>query len=85
MIDDNSGQVAAALFGKAMDDGDKVGHDIAVKAGNKITELDLAEVQRWKRTAATVETDWIHEVKSKGIDGAKLVSEARALIAKYSK
>ena len=85
VIDNNSGQVAAALFGKAMDDGDKAGREIAVKAGNKITELELAEVQRWKRTASTVETDWINEVKGKGIDGAKLASEARALIAKYNK
>ena len=85
VIDNNSGQVAAALFGKAMDDGDKAGREIAVKAGNKITELELAEVQRWKRTASTVETDWINEVKAKGIDGAKLASEARALIAKYNK
>ncbi len=85
VIDNNSGQVAAALFGKAMDDGDKVGREIAVKAGNKITELELAEVQRWRRTASTVETDWINEVKAKGIDGAKLASEARALIAKYNK
>lgn len=85
VIDNNSGQVAAALFGKAMDDGDKAGREIAVKAGNKITELELAEVQRWRRTASTVETDWINEVKAKGIDGAKLASEARALIAKYAK
>ena len=85
VIDDNSGQVAAALFGKAMDDGDKAGREIATKAGNKITELELAEVQRWKRTASTVETDWVNEVKGKGIDGAKLASEARTLIAKYSK
>jgi TRAP-type transport system periplasmic protein len=85
VIDNNSGQVAAALFGKAMDDGDKAGREIAVKAGNKITELELAEVQRWRRTASTVETDWVNEVKGKGIDGAKLASEARALIAKYNK
>jgi hypothetical protein len=68
-----------------MDEGDKIGRDIAVKAGNKITELELAEVQRWKRTAATVETDWVNEMKGKGIDGAKLAAEARALIEKYSK
>jgi TRAP-type C4-dicarboxylate transport system substrate-binding protein len=85
VIDNNAGQVAAALFGKAMDDGDKAGREIAIKAGNKITELELAEVQRWRRTASTVETDWVNEVKGKGIDGAKLASEARTLIAKYSK
>ncbi len=85
VIDANSGQVAAAMFGKAMDDGDKAGREIAVKAGNKITELELAEVQRWRRTAGAVETDWVNEVKAKGIDGAKLASEARALIANYNK
>ena len=85
VIDNNSGQVAAAMFGKAMDDGDKAGREAAIKAGNKITELELAEVQRWRRTASTVETDWVNEVKAKGIDGAKLASEARSLIAKYSK
>ena len=85
VIDNNSGMVAATLFGKAMDDGDKAGREIAVKAGNNIVALELAEVQRWRRTASTVETDWINEVKGKGIDGAKLASEARALIAKYNK
>jgi TRAP-type C4-dicarboxylate transport system substrate-binding protein len=85
VIDKNSGIETAAMFGKAMDDGDKIGRDIAVKAGNNIVALDLAETQRWRRTAATVETDWINEVKGKGIDGAKLAAEARALIAKHSK
>ena len=58
---------------------------IAEKAGNNIVALDVAETQRWRRTAATVETDWINEMKGKNIDGAKLVSEARALIAKNQK
>ena len=85
VIDKNSGIETAALFGRAMDEGDKAGREIAVKAGNNIVALDAAETQRWRRTAATVETDWINEVKGKGIDGAKLVSEARALIAKHSR
>lgn len=85
VIDANSGMETAALFGRAMDEGDKVGRDIAVKAGNKIVTLEPAEVLRWKRTAATVETDWVNEMKGKGIDGAKLAAEARALVEKYSK
>ncbi|MGS5086330.1 TRAP transporter substrate-binding protein [Hydrogenophaga sp. A37] len=85
VIDNNSGIAAAAMFGKAMDDGDKAGRAIAEKASNNIVALELAETQRWRRTAATVETDWINEMKGKGIDGAKLVSEARALIDKHSK
>jgi TRAP-type C4-dicarboxylate transport system substrate-binding protein len=85
VIDKNSGIETAALFGRAMDDGDKAGREVAVKAGNNIVALDLAETQRWRRTASVVETDWVNEMKGKGIDGAKLASEARALIAKHSK
>ena len=85
VIDKNSGIETAAMFGRAMDDGDKAGRAIAEKAGNNIVALDIAETQRWRRTAATVETDWINEMKGKNIDGAKLVSEARALIAKNQK
>jgi TRAP-type C4-dicarboxylate transport system substrate-binding protein len=85
VIDDNAGIETSAMFGRAMDEGDKVGRAIAEKAGNNIVALDLAETQRWRRTAASVETDWIAEMKGKNIDGAKLVSEARALISKYQK
>jgi len=85
VIDANSGIETAAMFGRAMDEGDKVGREIAEKAKNNIVALDLAETQRWRRTAATVETDWVNEMKGKNIDGAKLLSEARALIAKYQR
>ena len=85
VIDANSGMVAAELFGRAMDDGDVAGREIAVKAGNRIVALDVQETQRWRRTAAAVETDWVAEMKAKGIDGEKLAAEARALIDKHSK
>jgi TRAP-type C4-dicarboxylate transport system substrate-binding protein len=85
VIDENSGIETAAMFGRAMDEGDKIGRDIAVKAGNNIVALDVAETQRWRRTAATVEADWIAEVKGKNIDGAQLAAEARALVAKHSR
>jgi TRAP-type C4-dicarboxylate transport system substrate-binding protein len=85
VIDNNSGIETAAMFGRAMDEGDRIGRDIAVKAGNTIVALDAAETQRWRRTAATVETDWVSEMKGKGIDGAQLVSEARALVAQQAR
>ena len=85
VIDNNSGIETAAAFGKAMDEGDKTGREIALKAGNKVTELDIAEVQRWRRTAGSVETDWVKEVSGKGLDGARLLAEAKASIAKHGK
>ena len=58
---------------------------IAEKAGNSIVLLDAAETQRWRRTAAAVESEWVADVKGKGIDGAKLAADARALMSKYAK
>ena len=85
VIDANSGAETAALFGRAMDEGDKVGLSLAQKAGNKIYMLDAVETQTWRRTAASVRGIWYKEVGSKGIDGPKLAAEAEALIAKHSK
>jgi TRAP-type transport system periplasmic protein len=85
VIDANSGQMAAAMFGRAMAEGDKVGLGLAEKAGNKVITLDAAETNRWQRTAAGVRAVWYKEVAAKGIDGPKLAAEAEALIAKYAK
>ena len=85
VIDNNSGIGLAAAFGRTMDEADKVGLAMAKKAGNNLVVLDVAETQRWRRTASVVESDWVAEVKGKGIDGAKLAAEARALVAKHNK
>jgi TRAP-type transport system periplasmic protein len=85
VIDANSGQVAATLFGRAMDNGDKAGLALAQKAGNNILTLDAAETNRWQRAAAGVRAAWYKDVGDKGIDGPKLASEAEALISKYAK
>jgi TRAP-type C4-dicarboxylate transport system substrate-binding protein len=85
VIDNNSGIETAAMFGRAMDEGDKTGREIALKAKNNIVTLDAAETQRWLRTASSVESEWVAEVAKKGIDGKKLVAEARALLQKYDK
>jgi len=85
IIDANSGIETAALFGRAMDDGDKVGLDLVKKAGNNIITLDAAETQRWQRAANGVRAVWYKEVGANGIDGPKLAAEAEALITKYSK
>ncbi len=85
VIDNNSGLEAAAMFGRAMDEGDRNGREIAVKSKNNIVTLDAAETQRWLRTASSVESEWLAEVAKKGVDGKKLVAEARALLQKHEK
>ena len=85
VIDANSGMVAAAMFGHAMDEGDKIGLTVAKKAGNNIITLDPEQTARWQRVAAGTRAIWYKEVAEKGIDGPKLAQEAESLIAKYSK
>lgn len=84
VIDANSGIETAALFGRAMDEGDKVGLSLAQKAGNRVIMLDAVETQTWRRTASAVRGIWYKEVAAKGIDGPKLAAEAEALIAKHA-
>lgn len=82
VIDDNSGIETAAMFGRAMDQGDKVGLGLTEKAGNKVIKLDAAETARWQRAAAGVRATWYKEVGEKGLDGPKLAAAAEAAIAK---
>ena len=84
VIDDNSGIEAAALFGRAMDAGDKVGLEKAQATDNEIVTLNSEETARWKDAAEPTVANWIEEMDGKGIDGAALVEDARALIEKHS-
>jgi TRAP-type C4-dicarboxylate transport system substrate-binding protein len=84
VIDANSGPEQAARMGAVMDGGDAVGVKIAQDHGNNIVVLDEAETARWKDVAQRIIDRWIAEMDAKGKDGAALVEEARALIAKYS-
>lgn len=85
VIDDNSGQELARLFGKAMDEGDVRGKDIADKAGNTTITLDETETARWKAAGEAVTKAWIAEMDGKGMDGTGLYNDALALIQQYSK
>ncbi len=84
VIDDNSGIETAAMFGRAMDDGDKVGLEIAEKAGNNIITLDEAETARWREAATPVIDAWIEDMNSKGIDGKMLFEDAKAFLDQMS-
>ena len=84
VIDNNSGPETAALFGRAMDQGDVTGRAAVAKAGNRIVTMDPAQTQRWARAAAGVRGAWFQEVSGKGIDGPKLAAAAEALVDKYN-
>ncbi|MXN66649.1 C4-dicarboxylate ABC transporter [Stappia sp. GBMRC 2046] len=84
VIDANSGREVSRWVGRVMDEGDAPGMAIAEKSGNEIIKLPPEEVARWKEAAAPVVDAWIEDVSAKGYDGAAMVEDARAMIAKYA-
>ena len=86
VIDANSGLATSAWAGE-------VGFDAivepfkkaAVARGNTLAYLTEAEFERWVKATGPVDDQWVKEVAAKGADGRKLLEEAKALTAQYSK
>jgi TRAP-type transport system periplasmic protein len=85
IIDKNSGLAFAELAGNMWDAEAVRVREMVQKRGNTIIALADDEKARWIKATEPVYTAWIEQVKAKGIDGAKLVDAARALVAKHDK
>ena len=85
VIDKNSGREFSAFLGKTQGGNDVPGKEKLIKGGHTITVIEKAELENWKKASATIDDEWIAEMTKKGLDGAGLVKDAQALIAKYSK
>ena len=83
ILDAESGAKLSAFATQVMWDMDAPAREIAEKAGNTIVTLDDAEVARWKEAAQPVIDQWVKDMDAQGIDGAALIEQARALIAKH--
>lgn len=83
IVDAESGAKLSAFATQVMWDMDAPARQIAVDAGNTIVQLDDAEVARWKEASEPVIARWVEDMNGRGIDGAALIDEARALIAKH--
>lgn len=85
IVDQNSGMAFAELAGRMWDSEAVRVRELVAKRGNTIIQLDAAEKARWVEATKSVYPAWIEQVKAKGLDGAKLIDAARALIAKHDK
>ena len=84
IIDANSGVEASGWAGRAMDMGDDTGEKVVRDRGNVVVTLDDAVVSELRTIGEQLTADWIAEVTAKGLDGAAMVADAQALVAKYS-
>jgi TRAP-type C4-dicarboxylate transport system substrate-binding protein len=84
-IDKNSGMKFAELAGNMWDDAGALILDMVKKRGNTITTISTDEKAKWVKATEPVIDAWIKQAKDKGLDGGKLLEQARALVAKYDK
>jgi TRAP-type C4-dicarboxylate transport system substrate-binding protein len=84
-IDKNTGLPAAELAAAAWDNAAVTASEAARKRGNTIYTLTEDEAARWRKTTDPVIDGWLAQMKDKGVDGTRLLEDARALIAKYDK
>ncbi|WP_425092857.1 TRAP transporter substrate-binding protein [Tropicimonas sp. S265A] len=80
VIDANSGFYASAWAGRAHDTGDTDGKQAMADADNEIATMSPELTAEIEALGAEVTAAWIEEVTSKGLDGAALVSDARAAV-----
>lgn len=82
VIDANSGLALSGEIGKAFLQADGIG-----KRGvnrNTINVIPASELAQWKTLGAKLAADWVTEMNGKGLNGTRLIDDARALIAKHA-
>jgi TRAP-type transport system periplasmic protein len=85
VLDKASGPYLVELAGSAWDKAIVDGRKIANDAGNKTLTVRPEDYEAMRKASASVEVEWAKEVAPKGLDGAMLVKEVRAIGAKYMK
>ncbi|RDC73981.1 C4-dicarboxylate ABC transporter [Rhodovulum sp. 12E13] len=80
VIDANSGLMASRWAGRAHDTGDVEGRDEMAAAGNAITTLSEEATDEIRAIGAEVTEAWIEQVTARGLDGAALVEDVRAMV-----
>ena len=85
VLDRNSGMKFAELAGNMWDNAGAIVLEMVQKRGNAIVTISEDEKAKWIKTTEPVVQQWITQIKDKGLDGGKLVEQAKALVAKYDK
>ena len=83
VIDANTGRAFSAQAGRAMDEDDVVGLELAKTDGNAFYTFSEEDREIWIATTQPVTDNWIALANEAGLDGAALVQEVKDLILKY--
>jgi TRAP-type C4-dicarboxylate transport system substrate-binding protein len=84
VIDNNSGQPAAAVAGAMWDVQASAVIDMVSSRGDPITTLLPEAVAHWRKATEPVIEAWLKDMKEHKVDGGKLLANIRTLLAKYA-
>jgi TRAP-type C4-dicarboxylate transport system substrate-binding protein len=79
------GAWGARFIGKHWDAADAEGRRLSVKNGNKIRTIAPAELTRWRAKLQPMHAAWVAAINKKGLDGAALLKDLRATMARHAK
>jgi len=81
VIDANSGQALSGQIGKAFLQADHEGKKLVPPAS--VNVIPASELATWKQLGNKLAADWVKDMDAKGLQGGKLLEDAKALIAKH--
>jgi TRAP-type C4-dicarboxylate transport system substrate-binding protein len=84
LMEVGGGVSGAKIFGQAWDEADAIGRKAAEDQNGVFTTLEGDELAKWADKIAFMDADWIAKADAAGLDGAALLEDLRATIAKYS-
>ena len=80
VIDNNSGQAFSGQIGKAFVQADAQGKQLTAK--NATNVIPASELVAWKKLGDKLSADWVKDMNAKGLNGSRMLEDARSLIAK---
>jgi TRAP-type transport system periplasmic protein len=84
LLDAHSGAMIASEWGRLFDEFEEVGRDTFAAAEGTVTFVKNEDYEEWVQASQPAIDSWVAKVGRAGIDGAKLVTSARELVAKYA-
>ena len=86
VIDKNSGRELSAFLGSTQEGNDVPGRKAFVETpGYTITQIPAAEVDRWKKATDNLDDEWVADMNKRGLNGAAMLEDARALVKSYTR
>lgn len=85
IIDEHTGEKMAIRAGKAYDDTDAPGRDLALSKGMTEYTLPPSELVRWKKSAGIVVDEWVADMEAKGLPGKEVLEYTLSLLKQVEK